>query len=155
MQSWVCDQVEAGKTEPEFAVVDVWRAFFLSLTEGAQACVPLVEDELNEDVVHKHKQLSILTLPMQVKHLMLLLGGGTAQRTRRRRRKVIMPLNLNSNWDQIKREDHAANKAQTQKRKPSLKFYLVWWDSRSMKPVEPTLMKRLWCSSEHRCWRES
>ena len=92
---------------------------------------------------------------MQVKHLMLLLGGGTAQRTRRRRIKVIMPLNLNSKWDQIKREDHAANKAQTQKRKPSLKFYLVWWDSRSMKPVEPTLMKRLWCSSEHRCQRES
>ena len=117
------------------------------------ACGRWTENGSLWDLVHK--QLSILTLPMQVKHLMLLLGGGTAQRTRRRRRKVIMPLNLNSNWDQIKREDHAANKAQTQKRKPSLKFYLVWWDSRSMKPVEPTLMKRLWCSSEHRCWRES
>ena len=64
-----------------------------------------------------HNQLSTLTLPMQVKHLMLLLGGGTAQRTRRRRIKVIMPLNLNSKWDQIKREDHVANKAQTQKTK--------------------------------------
>ena len=82
--------------------------------------MPLVEDELNEkrsllDLVHK--QLSTLTLPMQVKHLMLLLGGGTAHRTRRRRIKVIMPLNLNSKWDQIKREDHVANKAQTQKTK--------------------------------------
>ena len=69
------------------------------------------------DLVHKHKQQAILTLPMQVKHLMLLLGEGTAQRTRRRRIKVIMPLNLNSKWDQIKREDHVANKTQTQKTK--------------------------------------
>ena len=58
-----------------------------------------------------------LTLPIHVKHLMLLLGGGTAQSTRRRRRKVIMPLNLNSKWDQVKRD---MLKAKTQKKKSKL-----------------------------------
>ena len=33
---------------PELAVVDVRRTFLLSLTEGAQAGVPLVEDKLNK-----------------------------------------------------------------------------------------------------------
>ena len=33
---------------PEFAVVDVRRAFLLPLTKGAQAGVPLVEDKLNK-----------------------------------------------------------------------------------------------------------
>ena len=102
-----------------------------------------------------HKQLSTLTLPMQVKHLMLMLGEGIAKRTRRRWRTVIMPLNLNSKWDQIKRETMSLIKLKLKKRNPSLKFCLVWWDSRSMKPVEPILMRQLWCSSEHRCWRES
>ena len=34
---------------PELAVVDVRRTFLLSLTEGAQAGVPLVEDKLNNN----------------------------------------------------------------------------------------------------------
>ena len=111
-----------------------------------------------------HKQLSILTLPMQVKHLMLLLGGGTAQSTRRRRRKVIMPLNLNSKWDQVKRD--MLIKLKLKKEEKNKVWYFVWfggihgaWSQLSRfwwsSYGEAVLMKQLWCSSEHRCQRES
>ena len=75
---------------PELAVVDVRRTFLLSLTEGAQAGVPLVEDKL-----HKTNSLALdengkLTVPIQVKHLMLLLEGRMKESRSRGRRKDMI-----------------------------------------------------------------